>query len=428
MLLFPIWPWKWNVSRQSGRIHCLQDRVLIIPHCPPKGTYYHGRYCSKLQDKVNRPFHIVVVVVQPLSHIWLFATPWTAACQASLSFAVSWSLLKLMSVESVMPSSHLILCGPLLLLTHLSIYSFLRTLRDYVSDRTRRALGAHDLCLWTDQPESVLASHLLCNQSVAQSFSFLCCRIKIILLSTWVVLGQHQKRWPASRQSTVPSRWLTPSSSPPSFSFALALGNQGGLCCWPYSLQPELLALCSSPLQKLHLELRASQCLSHISLGDTLSPLYLLVDNQSPSVLLLPIHLLAFLLFSHHPISTSALSWHPLCADRTQQLLHLSGSLIFGETLVICLVPRPLQWVGPHLSKNFALWLPLECFFFFLNPWPCLHFIVVQLHLGFLFFSVSVGQLCLVSATQAAVVEKTDGSMLSKSFSNLPSAGHRMEF
>lgn len=163
----------------------------------------------------------------------------------------------------------------------------------------------------------------------------------------------------------MPSRWLTPSSSPPSFSFALALGNQGGLCCWPYSLQPELLALCSSPLQKLHLELRASQCLSHISLGDTLSPLYLLVDNQSPSVLLLPIHLLAFLLFSHHPISTSALSWHPLCADRTQQLLHLSGSLIFGETLVICLVPRPLQWVGPHLSKNFALWLPLECFFFF---------------------------------------------------------------
>ena len=225
MLLFPIWPWKWNVSRQSGRIHCLQDRVLIIPHCPPKGTRYHGRYCSKPQDKVNRPFHIVVVVVQPLSHIWLFATLWTAACQASLSFAVSWSLLKLMSVESVMPSSHLILCGPLLLLTHLSIYSFLRTLRDYVSDRTRRALGAHDLCLWTDQPESVLASHLLCNQSVAQSFSFLCCRIKIILLSTWVVLGQHQKRWPASRQSTVPSRWLTPSSSPTLLQLRFGLGE-----------------------------------------------------------------------------------------------------------------------------------------------------------------------------------------------------------
>ena len=43
-------------------------------------------------------------------------TPWTAACQASLSFTISWSLLKLMSIESVMPSNHLILCCPLLLL------------------------------------------------------------------------------------------------------------------------------------------------------------------------------------------------------------------------------------------------------------------------------------------------------------------------
>ena len=55
-------------------------------------------------------------VVQSLSHVWLFATPWTAACQASLSFPISLSLLKLMSIESVMPSSHLILCRPLLLL------------------------------------------------------------------------------------------------------------------------------------------------------------------------------------------------------------------------------------------------------------------------------------------------------------------------
>ena len=54
--------------------------------------------------------------VQSLSHVWLFATPWTAACQASLSITNSWSILKLMSVESVMPSNHLILCCPLLLL------------------------------------------------------------------------------------------------------------------------------------------------------------------------------------------------------------------------------------------------------------------------------------------------------------------------
>ena len=55
------------------------------------------------------------VFLQSLSHVWLFATPWTAAHQASLSITNSQSLLKLMSIESVMPSNHLFLCGPLLL-------------------------------------------------------------------------------------------------------------------------------------------------------------------------------------------------------------------------------------------------------------------------------------------------------------------------
>ena len=53
--------------------------------------------------------------VQLLSHVQPFVTPWTGACQASLSITNSWSLLKLMSIESVMPSSHLILCLPLFL-------------------------------------------------------------------------------------------------------------------------------------------------------------------------------------------------------------------------------------------------------------------------------------------------------------------------
>ena len=56
-----------------------------------------------------------VVVIQSLSHVQLFVTPWAAALQASLSFTISWSLLKLMSIESVTPSNHLILCHPLLL-------------------------------------------------------------------------------------------------------------------------------------------------------------------------------------------------------------------------------------------------------------------------------------------------------------------------
>ena len=54
--------------------------------------------------------------VQSLSHVWLFVTPWTAVGQASLSITNSWTLLKLMSIESVMASNHLILCCPLLLL------------------------------------------------------------------------------------------------------------------------------------------------------------------------------------------------------------------------------------------------------------------------------------------------------------------------
>ena len=57
-----------------------------------------------------------MVVVQSPSHVRLFVTTWTAARQASLSFTISWSLTKFMSIESVMPSNRLILCRPLLLL------------------------------------------------------------------------------------------------------------------------------------------------------------------------------------------------------------------------------------------------------------------------------------------------------------------------
>ena len=57
-----------------------------------------------------------IFAIQSLSHVQLFAIPWTAAWQASLSFTISKSLLKLMSIQLVMPSNHLILCRPLLLL------------------------------------------------------------------------------------------------------------------------------------------------------------------------------------------------------------------------------------------------------------------------------------------------------------------------
>ena len=60
--------------------------------------------------------YVVFSSVQSLSCVWLFATPWTTARQASLSITNSWSPPKPMSIESVMPSNHLILCHPLLLL------------------------------------------------------------------------------------------------------------------------------------------------------------------------------------------------------------------------------------------------------------------------------------------------------------------------
>ena len=67
---------------------------------------------------------IVVVVVQSLSHGQLFATPCTAACQAPLSFTNSWSLLRFMSIESMMPSNYPILCCPFLVLS--SVFPIIR--------------------------------------------------------------------------------------------------------------------------------------------------------------------------------------------------------------------------------------------------------------------------------------------------------------
>ena len=61
-------------------------------------------------------YKYIVVDIQSLSCVQIFVSPWTEACQAFLSFTISWRLFKLMSIELVMPSNHLILCLPLLLL------------------------------------------------------------------------------------------------------------------------------------------------------------------------------------------------------------------------------------------------------------------------------------------------------------------------
>ena len=81
---------------------------IFLPHL----LCAHGK-----EEGFCPPFFVVVAVaVQLLSHVQLFATPWTAARQASLSFPISQSLLKFISIVLAMPSNHLILCHPLLLL------------------------------------------------------------------------------------------------------------------------------------------------------------------------------------------------------------------------------------------------------------------------------------------------------------------------
>ena len=74
----------------------------------------HAKRDKLLEWQILFPYRgFIVVVVQLLSSVWLFVTPWTAACQTFLSFTISQSLFKLMYIESVTPSNHLILCCPL---------------------------------------------------------------------------------------------------------------------------------------------------------------------------------------------------------------------------------------------------------------------------------------------------------------------------
>ena len=118
------------ISLQSkGVLSLLQHHSLkaSILRCSAFFIVHSPAQCSiRLVDECTG---IISGSVQSLSHVRLFATPWTAACQASLSITNSQSLFTLMSVESAMPSNHLILCHPLLLLPSIfpSIRVFLRS-------------------------------------------------------------------------------------------------------------------------------------------------------------------------------------------------------------------------------------------------------------------------------------------------------------
>ena len=101
----------------------------------------------------NKENHKYIVAVQSLSCVQLFETPWTIAHQASLSFTISQSLHKLMSIESVMPSNHLIFCQPLLLLP--SIFPCIRVFLNELAlcIRWHQSIGA-------SAPSSVLPMNI----------------------------------------------------------------------------------------------------------------------------------------------------------------------------------------------------------------------------------------------------------------------------
>ena len=103
-----------HVSEHSPRVTSLSLTLFCCFPLPLLRTlWFHWTYPEN--PGRSSYLNIIVVVVQLLGWVQLFATPWTAAHQASLSFTISQSLLKFISIESVMPSSHLILCRPLLL-------------------------------------------------------------------------------------------------------------------------------------------------------------------------------------------------------------------------------------------------------------------------------------------------------------------------
>ena len=136
----------WNAQKSSCHWH--RDDTNVLDSIWEKGESYifHILYCSPFEiilailtakfnsiglmgqsvclilsfktkkSRLASFFPFSLSSVQLLSHIRLFATPWTAVCQASLSITNSWSPSRLMSIESVMPSNHLILCHPLLVL------------------------------------------------------------------------------------------------------------------------------------------------------------------------------------------------------------------------------------------------------------------------------------------------------------------------
>ena len=116
---FPGSPVVKTMPSNAGGAGSIPGWGAKIPHAswPKNQNIKQNQHCNKFNKNFKNG---LLSSVQLLSHVWFFATPWTVACQASLSITNSQNSLKLMSIESVMPSNPLILCHPLLLLPSIS--------------------------------------------------------------------------------------------------------------------------------------------------------------------------------------------------------------------------------------------------------------------------------------------------------------------
>ena len=121
--IYSVWPiqcwsdfffFKWRLHIQILFYRVFKNFLICIQYYRVVSFYSYYKILAVLLGLhiTSMYFICCFVVVQSLSCVQLFATPWTAACQASLSFTISLSLLKLMPIDSMMPSNHLILCHP----------------------------------------------------------------------------------------------------------------------------------------------------------------------------------------------------------------------------------------------------------------------------------------------------------------------------
>ena len=148
-------------------LQVIQSHWRLLSRWPSNGLRLTRLHHYNRMVRKNTHFGIRFSSVQSLSRVQLFATPWTAACQASLSITKSQSPPKPMSIELVMPSNHLILCCPLLLLP--SIFPSIRVF-------------SNESALRKSQLYSLLAGRLGPCPSTSHGLSCFICKTEVIVV------------------------------------------------------------------------------------------------------------------------------------------------------------------------------------------------------------------------------------------------------